>query len=246
MGLSSTTQFEDVFLQSNNRVGICVGLLLAWLAHSDGRVAEEEQRAIDTVVQSLGGNAVRAINDAASRQSIRDIQLACEVVMQLDQEGRKLLLQMALGTALADGRLVTPENHILRFLADVAGVGEPGLQILFREMIGHDYPRPSDVSMVEWWHRQESSANNSKSDSGGGRTHARSSQGNVFDVQLIKDLAVLGLDEGATLDDIRAAYRRMAKVHHPDRYVSLGSEAVAAAEVTFRRIQQAYTRLGGA
>ncbi len=51
---------------------------------------------------------------------------------------------------------------------------------------------------------------------------------------------MLGLEEGATEDDIRAAYRRLSLVHHPDRY---GADAVRAATDTFRRIQAAFDLL---
>ena len=54
---------------------------------------------------------------------------------------------------------------------------------------------------------------------------------------------MLGLDETATPTDIRAAYRRLATVHHPDRFSTMGPEAVAAASESFRRLTVAYERL---
>src|SRR5256885_66884 len=58
-------------------------------------------------------------------------------------------------------------------------------------------------------------------------------------------LAILGLSEGASADDMRSAYRRLAKVRHPDRFAQLGPSAVAAATESFKVLQGAYELLGG-
>ena len=52
------------------------------------------------------------------------------------------------------------------------------------------------------------------------------------------DFAALGLQPGAGADEIRAAYRRLAKVHHPDR-----NPGDAAALETFRRLTDSYAAL---
>ena len=48
------------------------------------------------------------------------------------------------------------------------------------------------------------------------------------------DLGVLGLSRGCTADDVRAAYRRLAKETHPDRGGSVEE---------FRRVNEAYERV---
>ena len=48
--------------------------------------------------------------------------------------------------------------------------------------------------------------------------------------------AILGLSSDATADEIRSAYRRLAKEFHPDHY--------AGDSETFREIQEAYSVLG--
>ncbi|MYL23151.1 DnaJ domain-containing protein [Halomonas alkaliantarctica] len=56
-------------------------------------------------------------------------------------------------------------------------------------------------------------------------------------------LAVLGLTEGANRSDIRRAYRRMAQLHHPDRFFSESEQQVALASARFQRIKNAYDYL---
>jgi hypothetical protein len=52
------------------------------------------------------------------------------------------------------------------------------------------------------------------------------------------DFAVLGLRPGAGDDEIRAAYRRLVKVHHPDR-----NPGDAEALLAFRRLTESYAAL---
>ena len=52
--------------------------------------------------------------------------------------------------------------------------------------------------------------------------------------------AVLEIAPSATDDEVRAAYRRMAMKHHPDKVATLGPEVQKAAAEKFRKIHEAY------
>lgn len=54
---------------------------------------------------------------------------------------------------------------------------------------------------------------------------------------------ILELDKTATNDEIKKAYRTMAKKYHPDRVIHLGKEHQQGAEEKFRQVQAAYERL---
>ena len=56
-------------------------------------------------------------------------------------------------------------------------------------------------------------------------------------------LAVLGLTPGASKADVRRVYRRMAQLHHPDRFYSESKHQVALASARFQRIKNAYDYL---
>jgi DnaJ like chaperone protein len=49
--------------------------------------------------------------------------------------------------------------------------------------------------------------------------------------------------QAASKEEIKQSYRRLAQIHHPDRFSSLGEESVAAASQTFVRIREAYDYL---
>ena len=57
------------------------------------------------------------------------------------------------------------------------------------------------------------------------------------------DLQLLGLKKGATKDDIKAAYRRLAKTYHPDKLAGVDDAIKKIAEEKFRDIKDAYENL---
>lgn len=239
--------FAEILTRAENPIAAAMLLMLAWIASSDGEIADEEMDGLRTIAASgKGGADLRAVIDLAQAGRVEDLQLSCEVLRELELTHRRLMLQMGIGMALEDGFLTTAEGHIVRFIADVLGHSPRDLDALFREMTGEPFPPPADPSSVEWWGARESRsrarAQSETRDNGTGSVPPRSAS-STPDMQRLRDLAVLGLDEQATLGHVKEAYRRMAQVHHPDKFVTLGPEAVKAAEVTFLRIRAAYERL---
>ena len=57
--------------------------------------------------------------------------------------------------------------------------------------------------------------------------------------------AILGVSSEATVDEVKAAWHRLAKVYHPDRYAAaeLPSEVTEYLDVMARRINAAYAAL---
>lgn len=54
---------------------------------------------------------------------------------------------------------------------------------------------------------------------------------------------VLEITKDATDDEIKKAYRNMAKKYHPDTIAELGEEAQKAAEAKFRKVAEAYEKI---
>lgn len=58
-----------------------------------------------------------------------------------------------------------------------------------------------------------------------------------------KDYQLLGLHPGASFDDVKRAYRELAKKWHPDRYSDAPPWARLRAEEKFKDLQEAYQRI---
>ncbi|GAB4267358.1 MAG: co-chaperone DjlA [Deferrisomatales bacterium] len=58
-----------------------------------------------------------------------------------------------------------------------------------------------------------------------------------------RDYEVLGLSPSASADEVRAAYRELAKKYHPDRVAHLGEEFRQLAHEKFIQVQEAYDRI---
>ncbi|MFC4722977.1 TerB family tellurite resistance protein [Geojedonia litorea] len=54
---------------------------------------------------------------------------------------------------------------------------------------------------------------------------------------------ILEITKDASNDEIKAAYRKMAKKYHPDKVIHLGAEHQKGAEEKFRQVQEAYEQL---
>ena len=54
---------------------------------------------------------------------------------------------------------------------------------------------------------------------------------------------ILEITKTATVDEIKKAYRKMAKKYHPDKVIHLGKEHQKGAEEKFRLVQEAYEQL---
>ncbi len=62
----------------------------------------------------------------------------------------------------------------------------------------------------------------------------------MFKHDLKSDYEVLGVEENATDEEVKKAYRKLAIRYHPDKVASLGEEYQKGAKEKFQRLQEAY------
>ena len=228
-----------LILENGNAVGASVFLLLAWIAASDGDIDDSEAQAIaEMAAASKYEGSVAPLLALVQKRDVASLHLAAEVVKSHAgiQGNPELFLMMAIRVAVADRFLLSGENHILRFFADLLGLSSNQLNAVFMEATGKEFPDALDLSDADYWHARSRSSRRAdeNSDAHSGRRRSRPEH---------DAYAELGLNPGATKEEIKQAYRRLAQANHPDRFTALGKEAVAVATNNFQRIKSAYDYL---
>ncbi len=65
----------------------------------------------------------------------------------------------------------------------------------------------------------------------------------MYEVDTDRYYRILEIEPNANAQEIKAAYRKMAKKYHPDKLGDVGEDVKKAAEEKFRQVQQAYEKL---
>jgi len=181
---------------------------------------------------------------------VEDLSAALGLLRRANQGVKELAVWTTLDVALAYGTLGLVQNRLSRLVAESLGLGPSFLQQAFLERTGQDLPDPWDPSDPEHWRRREEGPLSPWNDvwieeppAPQPKFHSPKPPKAAPDdprIARIKALALLGLDEDASTKDVKRAFHRISKVHHPDSFAGLGDEAMADAAGSFRRIRDAF------
>lgn len=130
---------------------------------------------------------------------------------------RLLVLQFLFGLADADGTLHPDEISRIEKISILLGISRSDYESVKAMFMGGAYSRGS-----------YSSSNGSS----GYRSHS-----------IENDYKILEISPDATDEEVKKAYRAMAKKYHPDRVAHLGEEMRKQAEEKFARMTDAYDRI---
>jgi len=247
-----------------NPYAVSLVYLLGWLAASDGSVADDERIFLRELCRTFFNDpgAADSFLVITREPATTDIVTACRQLKAAVTPGSAhLVLEMTLAMSMADGVFSVSENHVIRFLADALGINQRQFSISFQLVTGRAPQDPSDLSRATWWderdclrkekrdrdraQREQEKYRSSQRDrsSSQGRTGSSTTPPPMSGSRRSEALKHLGLGPEATMVEIKEAYKRLAKVHHPDRFEGLSVEIIEAASLSFRRIRTAYEDL---
>ncbi len=243
----------DALRSSNNWILDAVRFAAVWVAYSDHEIQEVEHAALEAMVPDRpGGVPLSVIIDAIQRASAsQDYRVTAQVFKSiregLSDKSKTAFLQLIIDIIRADGRVSQGERHAVLFLADLIGRSSEAHK-LFLEATGLRLDELADLSDPGYWENLDASRrqqhNQEQADAQDSKRERRQGKhASPGDPRRVEALAILGLVGEPSTDDIRAAYRRLTQIHHPDRYTSLGAEALEHATRNFQRIQAAYSVL---
>ncbi len=210
--------------------------VMGYLAKSDGRVSEQEIATARTIMDrmQLSTNQRRAAIDyfTEGKQSGFAVDTALDA-FQSAYHHRSAPVQpwfeALLAVAYADGQLHSQTHARLLHIAERLGIARlqfEALHTLFRAQ--------------RWTQQQRYGHQSGHEEEREQRTHDRRPTTAVNSTA--QAYAVLGLKRDASPDEIKLAYRRLLKQHHPDKLAASGvspAELARATEKT-RQITAAY------
>ena len=196
-------------------------ILTAEVMKTDGQVKNSELDYVKSYLKrNYGVDAAQKflleLRDILSHEY--DIDAVCAELKSHATIHEKLyILQFLFGLASSDGIFTQQEMTIIQRISDMMGVSRM------------DYE--SIKSMYVMFGQ------------GGYYTYSGSSYQAPQMDNLENDYKILEISSSATDEEVKKAYRHLAKKHHPDKVNHLGEEIRKDAEVKFTKLNQAYERI---
>ena len=205
-------------------------VLSSYIINADGKIMHSEMEVVRRFLRQNFGEAAKQqgeeilmkLFEQQKRMGMAQyrtvIQDSCrQISANMLYEQRLQLLNFLVIIAQADGRVTSEEEQALKEIAIHMGLSTEDVDQML-SMHGRSYYDDS-------YNGSEGSYGNSN----------RSSLDDAY--------RVLGISPSATNDEVKAAYRKMALKHHPDKVAALGEDVRKAAEKKFQEINDAKDRI---
>lgn len=205
-------------------------ILTAAVLKADGHVERSEFSYVrDYLVRSLGPNqAHQAMNRLTEiLGESYNIESVCGELRQSSTiHERLLIIQFLFGVATSDGELHQEEIAIIELIAQWCGVSRSDYESI-KAMYTYGY------------YNNSGNTGNGGSYNGGNGNGSSSYRSHTLD----SDYQILEISPDASDEEVKKAYRTLAKKYHPDRVAHLGDDMRKAAEEKFSRLSQAYDNI---
>lgn len=245
---ASQGRFRQDHLQSVFRLSGC-------LAKVDGRVSEEEIHTVEQLISQLGlSDTLRqsAIGHfAEGKQTAYPVQKMSQdtrlLASTLSYSDKEVVLAFLFQLAYADGRLSSEENQLLNQISSSLGIHKVRHVWLSQKMrIAQEREGFSERFQSAYQANSRSSNQGSNQRrKNRGKQNQRGRSPFVYgrnQKELLAAYRTIGLEQSATDDEIKRAYRRLMSKYHPDKLQAQGlsQQELDQAKEKVQRIQAAY------
>ncbi len=235
-GLERSEQYQSQGVGDKERVQsaffAATFSVMGYIAKADGRVSEIEIKMANQIMSQMMLDeeqrkvAKNLFNEG--KQSDFDID---GVLNQFKSECHRrinllqMFLEIQIAMLLADGVVHEKERQTVFYIGDHLGISRHVVSQLIMMVQGQQYYADYSYS---------------------GQTYSgREQQKHSSQADLKNAYAVLGVNENATDDEIKKAYRKLMNQHHPDKLVSKGlpEEMIKIATEKTQEIRKAYDKI---
>ncbi len=197
-------------------------ILTAYLTKADKRVSTiEKEFVLQQLKDDFKENYAKRYYElyiSFLSKKININRVCISIRENFDLPGKLQLLHFLIGLILSDGVLTKEEEFKIAFIAKKIGIPSKSLNAIFKLFsFKRDY-----------------NSNNQKGSSQKNTPHKsnKSSLQNAY--------VILSLTENDSDEMVKKAYRKMAKLHHPDKVAHLGKSFEKKAKEKFQQILDAY------
>lgn len=199
-------------------------LLSAAVIKADGRIYEQERSLVRVRLShdfspEIVNHYMNNLELYLQKEVLVD-QVCRQVRTQLDYPSKIQLFHFLVGLTVTNALIIDSEFELLRKIAQLI-----------------DLPERSFVSVLSMfkYERIHSYGQEYKGGGSSAKSNSTSALNNAY--------AILEITASATNEEIKKAYRKLAKIHHPDRVMHLGVEFQKMAKAKFQKIADAYDLL---
>ncbi len=210
---------KTIFGESEDFINVVL-LLSAAVIKADGRIYKKELDLVrKRLTHDFGTESVEKYMLDLSiclKKKIK-VESVCNAVRyNLDYPGKIQLLHFLTGLTVTNGIIVDSEFDLLQKISSLI-----------------ELPERSFISILAMFNfRREHSYNRS-------HRNGQKAKPTSFN-ELSRAFRILEIDKSASDEEVKKAYRKLAKIHHPDRVFHLGPEFQKNSKVKFQKIADAY------
>lgn len=223
-----TSEIKGERRHKNQRDGTLTLLLAAAVIKADGRIYQKERDLVRKKFENDFGKITAAAYmqklEACLRKKVQ-INAVCHHVNQQFTESEKIqILHFLVGIAVSNGILVRAERELLQKIAVLIEI-----------------PTNTFKAVLAMFTFQSQHSHNEKKSHKKEQKQDENTRSNVPKTgPLERSYQILELSSKASDEEIKKAYRRLAKIHHPDRVIHLGESFQKTAKEKFQKLQEAY------
>ena len=202
-------------------INIALMVLIAAVMKVDGQVKRSELDYVKRfLLKNYGedrGKEMLKVLHHMVEQNIAIDQVCMQIKVNTDYNTRYHMLDFLFGIGGADGEFHQSELNMLHLIGRYLGISQSDYTSIYERHVGRSY----------------SGSYSNSSD----YSHSRRSSSSSYDKDPYR---VLGIDNSATDDEVKKAYRKMAMKYHPDRVSGMSEEMQRNAAEQMKEINQAY------
>ncbi len=215
-------------------------VLLAEVMKADGEMLVSELDRVKSTIRRYFNNESEQKIALKQFQAILEnkhyINDVCnQINMLLNATSKTEIVMELMAVAYADGIFNETEVSVINSIITDLNLSsyKKSIYTIFMRKYNQGFYKSQSSSNQEYKKEKNDNSNNKSN-------YKKASDNNYSNKSLDESFDILGLPHNASDEEIKKAYRALAKEYHPDKFSALGDEAIRQATETMKQINKAW------